>query len=668
MDDIELLRRYVHDRSNEAFAALVHRHVSLVYFAALRQLHGDRGLAEEVTQAVFTDLARKAASLTERTVLAGWLYTSTRFAAAKLRRAEGRRRAREQEAHAMQEITGSDASAAADWERLRPAIDDALHDLDETDREAVLLRFFEGRAFADIGAALRVSEEAARKRVDRALDKMADLLARRGITSTTAALAVALGQQAAAVAPVGLAASTVASALMAATGFGLGGWTALKVIASAKLGMGTGVAVGVLAASVAGNLWLWSRSSAAQTAPVSAWVVAPPAVAALAPSIALTDLAHSDLTLTRDQLRAAGASEAAIRSVLEGVLRRRYREKLVALRAARLETAWWQERDFTRIIRGPVRPTAADDPKLLREMVHDPLERLLGADPTEIAEVNARYGFLPENLRRELARLEKELALAVAQDVTARYGGRQTAVERERASFEAQRQQLITGLVPELRSEYELRHGPLTPALTQRMGLIDGTEAEYRAVFGIADARVKEKPPMPPKETLALVRTRLDQPTADRLVAALGYDRALDYIWSGAHEFQAYARVVREAGLPIGHASRVIQIAAETANEASVIHYNAALTVEQKRAAIVALQQKAQAGLDVLLPAALQHQLAPQSLAWLTELKEGRYKFIATTLGGNSGSMLVVMGPGIEKPVSGPWRQSQVLPRRPGGG
>src|SRR5688500_992706 len=408
MDDIALLRRYVKERSSDAFTTLVHRHVNLVYFAALRQVNGDQGLAEDVTQSVFVDLVRRASSLLERPSLAGWLYTSTRFAAAKARRSEGRRRAREQEAYVMHEITRNE-EAAADWERLRPAIDDALHTLDETDREAVLLRFFEARAFAEIGTILRLSDEAARKRVDRALAKMQAALARRGVTSTSSAITIALGHQAGTSAPAGLAASVASSALAAST-LGLGvtsGW-ALKAVSAAKPATGTLVATVVLCGSLAGNAWLLSRSSAKESAALPVESTAPPTGASVAPVVTLADFGQADLSIARDRLRAAGISEVAIRSALEGLLRRHYREKLSALRAARLETAWWRERDFPMIAVGPVRSTAADDPKLRREMVDAPLERLLGPDPVEIAEVEARYAFLPAPTRQELWRIEKD--------------------------------------------------------------------------------------------------------------------------------------------------------------------------------------------------------------------------------------------------------------------
>lgn len=211
-DDAALLRRYAEHNSEEAFAELVQRHVSLVYATALRKANGQVHRAEDITQSVFTDLARKAALLSRRTTLAGWLYLSTHHAAAELRRGEQRRQAREQEAYTMQEIS-HDPTPAIDWDRVQPVLDEILRKLNDLDRDAVLLRFFEQRSFAEIGATLRVNEDTARKRVDRSLDKLRANLASRGITSTVGALTAALASNSAMAAPAGLATKVSATAV-----------------------------------------------------------------------------------------------------------------------------------------------------------------------------------------------------------------------------------------------------------------------------------------------------------------------------------------------------------------------------------------------------------------------------------------------------------------------
>lgn len=234
-DDADLLRRYANRADDAAFTALVQRHVDFVYSAALRQLNGDAHLAADATQLVFTHLARKAATVARHRVLAGWLFTSTRYVTANLIRGERRRQAREQEAHFMQEITRDHAAANQDWDRVRPVLDDVLGELNAQDREAILLRFFQGCDYGAVGARFAIAENTARMRVERALDKLRLRLERRGVTSTSAALAVVLGSQAVAAAPAGLVA-TVAGAVLSgggvaagiATGSGVaGGLTAL---------------------------------------------------------------------------------------------------------------------------------------------------------------------------------------------------------------------------------------------------------------------------------------------------------------------------------------------------------------------------------------------------------------------------------------------------------
>ena len=215
-DDATLLRRYARDHSEEAFAELVRRHLDLVYSAALRHVRGDVHRAQDITQTVFTDLARKAALLSNRSMIAGWLYLSTHHAAAQLMRTEQRRQAREQEAHLMNENAGRPAPEI-DWEQLHPVLDETIRNLSQPDREAVLLRFFEQRPFAEIGAVLRLNEDSARKRVDRALEKLRAGLASRGVTSSTASLSLVIANQAIVAAPAALATKVCVSAHSTAT-------------------------------------------------------------------------------------------------------------------------------------------------------------------------------------------------------------------------------------------------------------------------------------------------------------------------------------------------------------------------------------------------------------------------------------------------------------------
>lgn len=218
--DAELLRRYARNSDETAFAAVVQRHVDLVYSAALRQLGGDRPQAEEVTQAVFTELARQAVRLQTHPALSGWLHTTTGRMARTVLRSERRRRQRELASLAMEPSTEStdhhhDASG---WREMASVLDESLHELKECDRTAVVLRFFESRPFAEIGQALGMSANAARMRVDRALDRLRDRLLRRGIDSTSAALAAAMAAHAVQAAPAGLSATIAGASTAAAAG------------------------------------------------------------------------------------------------------------------------------------------------------------------------------------------------------------------------------------------------------------------------------------------------------------------------------------------------------------------------------------------------------------------------------------------------------------------
>jgi RNA polymerase sigma factor (sigma-70 family) len=246
-DDHQLLESFLSSQSQAAFAELVRRHLSLVYYTALRRVGGDSHLAEDVTQSVFLALAKKAAQAKRRPILAGWLYTSTRFAAAQAVRTERRRRNREQHAHEMETLT----EPTADWESMGLLLDEALDNLNEKDREMMLLRFFENRPLAEVGARFALSPDAARMRIDRALERLRVNLAKRGVASSAAALTASLMAQGSQPAPLYLLGKVVSGVFGSVTGGATGalGLKALLTASSWKLAtaislvaLGTGVA------------------------------------------------------------------------------------------------------------------------------------------------------------------------------------------------------------------------------------------------------------------------------------------------------------------------------------------------------------------------------------------------------------------------------------------
>jgi RNA polymerase sigma factor (sigma-70 family) len=248
--DFELLRRYADHGSDEAFTELVRRHINLVWSAAHR-LSGNAELAKDVSQLVFTDLARKARTLPSETVIAGWLHRAACLAAAKQIRGEIRRSQRER--IAMTPITtpsaGPDESQAVG--ELQPVLDEALAELPETDRNAVVLRFLAGRSLAEVGAALGTGEDAAQKRVSRALEKLRESFRRRGLDVSGGMVVAALGFAGAQAAPLALAGPVAAGALAAA---GTASGTAAIVLL-----MKTKLTVGIVGGAALVAVFAWQQ-------------------------------------------------------------------------------------------------------------------------------------------------------------------------------------------------------------------------------------------------------------------------------------------------------------------------------------------------------------------------------------------------------------------------
>jgi RNA polymerase sigma factor (sigma-70 family) len=236
-NDADLLSQFTRDpaasEGQDAFKALVERHLNLVYSAALRQVRSPE-LAEEVSQGVFTQLACHSAALKPGTILAAWLHQVTHHAAIDVVRREARRQAREQIACEMSLLMDDNA---ADWTQIEPHLDKAVQSLDETDRAAILLRFFENKSLREVGETLGASEDAAQKRVGRALDHLRDYFVKNKIATRTAGLAGVLSAHVIQAAPVGLS-STIAAGSLAAVTASLSAsasLTAAKIIAMTTL-------------------------------------------------------------------------------------------------------------------------------------------------------------------------------------------------------------------------------------------------------------------------------------------------------------------------------------------------------------------------------------------------------------------------------------------------
>jgi RNA polymerase sigma factor (sigma-70 family) len=243
-DDMGLVREYAQSGSDSAFAELVSRHLNLVYSAAFRQVR-DPHLAQEITQAVFVVLARKAASLGPGTILPGWLHRTTVYVAANALQAEFRRQRREKEA-SVQSLLQNENSESV-WRNLFPLLDEALARLRQTDRDALVLRYFENRSLQEVATALGMQERAAQKRVLRSLEKVRSFFLKRGVSVSTAAIAGAVSANSIQAAPTALNVAAIVAAKNSAMASGLPLansamtamlWTKLKM----SLAMGAGVA------------------------------------------------------------------------------------------------------------------------------------------------------------------------------------------------------------------------------------------------------------------------------------------------------------------------------------------------------------------------------------------------------------------------------------------
>jgi RNA polymerase sigma factor (sigma-70 family) len=243
--DGELLADFAEHRSEAAFAALVARHLNLVYSTALRVVGESHG-AEDVAQNVFLELARRAKSLPQATMLGGWLYRKTQYVSLSLLRSERQRRKREEIAMQMKDLNSASDSA---WRALAPCLEEAMRRLRPQDQDVLLLRYFGGKSLREVGEALGLNDDAAQKRVSRALEKLRHVLARQGVAAPAAIVVAAIAGHAVHGAPASLASNVAALASAGTTAAGPAA-VALKIletIAMTKMKLGLVAAIGLVA-------------------------------------------------------------------------------------------------------------------------------------------------------------------------------------------------------------------------------------------------------------------------------------------------------------------------------------------------------------------------------------------------------------------------------------
>ncbi len=390
----------------------------------------------------------------------------------------------------------------------------------------------------------------------------------------------------------------------------------------------------LIATSLTANAWLAWRVASNPGMPESGMeAAAPPVTANAAPSVGvvpLDELETADAATCRDRLRAAGADDAMTRAIIEGMLQQRYRDQLKTIRVGRSQGAWW---------RGDARSTSSDEGRLQKEMVRNPVREALGRDPLDVSDAEKRYDFLPSEKRRLLA----EIALDY-EDLGATGAGwisgnsTQADLDKQRLLADERRRDVLAALTPKERAEYDLRFEGSAGLLSGRLAVMRGSEQEFRALRPLLDATQAGANSIPRGDGFVPAFAEFNQQELDKIAAAIGPERALDYQWSGPGLYAELVRFAEERGLPGNTGARIMQLAAETGAQASAIHYDTTVPAGEKGAALQRLQTEVRRDFDRLVPEPLRVELPAQAVDWFNMLAEGRYMgFTPSLLGTGTG-------------------------------
>lgn len=601
-DDTTLLRAYAQVRSEAAFEQLVERHVDLVYSAALRQVNNDAHKAAEVTQVVFNDLARKAASLVGHPALAGWLYTSTHWAAKMLMRADRSRAKYERAAAEETAVLGSSphvagAGESMDWEQARPVLDDAMARLNETDRIAVVMRFFNNKSFAEVGARLGLGENAARMRVSRALEKLRYNLVRRGVTSSAGALGAALAANAVSAAPAGMAAAVGSVAVAAGAGASSAGLalSTLKTTAGIFVMSKTtttilGVAILALIFSVGMQVRHWIADTTR----------APAQPLAMASQTLAEAAAGDDARVLLARLQHEGFPPHILRAIAHAKLALKY-----AGPRARLDYSlpYWRSNSM-----GPQAQMSRRDPmrvaeaRTLENEYNAEFDALVsdvpasGASAASAAFERRIYGDLPAEKIAMLSGIRDDYDImrqklrAEMSSITFPGDDAQLKLldQEERADIEK-------SLTPEELRIYDLHSGATAQKVQGQIMYFGATEAEYIALFDVQRAFEREYGNF--KLSAAEARAVLEA----EIKTVLTPERFEEYKIATSSSYAPTRRFVESLNLPDAAVAQVIRLQNSAADQTERIRNDKSLTNEQRASQLANVARAASSELQAVL-------------------------------------------------------------------
>jgi len=614
--DCELLGRFVQSESEEAFTELVRRHLNLVYSVALR--HTENAYhAQEITQAVFTMLARKAASLGRETVLSGWLYHTARLTAANFRRAEIRHVRREQEAY--MQSTLNESSPDAVWRELAPLLDEAMAHLDATDRDAVVLRYFEKQDLRAVGSALGISEDAAQKRVSRAVERLREFFAKRGVTIGASGLAVAITANAVQAAPIGLVATiSTAAALAGTTVAATATATATKAIAMTTLQktiigatLAAAVGTGIYEARQASNLRSQNQLLQQQQAPLTEQIQqltrerddasskrVMSATNSLIKRFNWESVESSDYKQYIANLRSVGCPEETIRDIIRSDVNKLYEEKKKEARRRSPKFKYWQRREeYTRSYgrESWLKMFELDEER-------NAVLRTLGIEPDvdmktleRANEFDLLTDFLDdEGKKAQILRLAKEL-----NDKATILG--EGSIPKLLKEMETAMKQFLT---PEEARQADLRTSMTGNILRYQLAAFEPSEQEFLSLFDLRKAFDVQFHGMDPGKATAAERAERREAwkgLQEQIKQTLGAQRYADYELAQNQDFQQMYRVANEVGLGAREAKQVYAMRQQAEEQAARIRNDQSLTPEQRGQALGGIRQETEKTIHTVL-------------------------------------------------------------------